>query len=53
MENVTVGQSVQTPYGGAIVKIVDNLFKTVRVKHFKVMTPVTDFYFKDLQELNK
>lgn len=48
---VRVGQMVETPYGKAVVKVIDRATKAVRVRHIDAKTPVTDFYIKDLKKV--
>lgn len=44
----TEGQVVMTPHGKAKLLIVDNIDKTVRVKHLQARCPITDYRFSDL-----
>lgn len=43
------GQTVRTPHGKAIITVVDNTGKAVRVEHLEARTPITDYRFSDLK----
>lgn len=42
------GDIVYTKYGEAIVTYVCNVTKTCKVEHINYITPITDFYIRDL-----
>lgn len=42
------GDTVYTRYGEAIVIYVCNITKTCKVKHINYVTPITDFYIREL-----
>lgn len=44
-----VGEKVNTKFGLVEIMVVDNDYKAVKVKHLEGNSPITDFFFDEIQ----
>ena len=44
-----IGDTVKTKFGIAEITVIDQDYKAVKVKHLEDNTPITDFYFDEIQ----